>query len=114
MWSREYQRRKHPEDAAPEQVFTLEGQQVVDVDSFYCALGEAINGPGGYFGWNLDAVDDCLGGRFGASPPFTLEWQHSDIARSRLVDHHAVDDDTTTFEVLLKIFGDHDIKVILR
>ncbi|MFI1911252.1 barstar family protein [Streptomyces microflavus] len=114
MWSREYQRREHSEDAAPGQVFTLDGREVVDADSFYCALGEAINGPGGYFGWNLAAVDDCLGGGFGASPPFTLEWRHSGIARSLLSHHHAVDGDTSTFEVLLEIFADHDIDVLLR
>ncbi|MFE2532064.1 barstar family protein [Streptomyces sp. NPDC059371] len=27
--------------------------------------------PGGYFGWNLDALDDCLIGGWGASTPFT-------------------------------------------
>ncbi|WP_436502073.1 barstar family protein [Actinokineospora sp. HUAS TT18] len=28
-------------------------------------MGQAINGPGGYFGRNLDALSDCLCGRFG-------------------------------------------------
>jgi RNAse (barnase) inhibitor barstar len=115
LWSRQYQRRERPEDAAPGRVFTLDGQQVVDADSFYCALGEAINGPGGYFGWNLAAVDDCLGGGFGARPPFTLEWQNSGIARSRLVNNQARNRDTRAlFDVLLEIFADHDIDVLLR
>nr|WP_245238928.1 barstar family protein [Streptomyces sp. MZ04] len=74
-----------------------------------------MNGPGGYFGWNLDAVDDCLRGRWGASPPFTLEWQHSDVARSHLVHHHAVEGDTgTLFELLLRIFEGRGIEVLLR
>ncbi|MER6618038.1 barstar family protein [Streptomyces xantholiticus] len=115
LWSRRYQRRKHPKDTAPGQVFTLDGRQVVDADSFYCALGEAINGPGGYFGWNLAAVDDCLGGGFGATPPFTLEWQNSDIARSQLASDRASDRGTgANFEVLQEIFADHDIDVLLR
>lgn len=33
------------------------------------SIGEAINGPGGYFGWNLDALHDCLRGGFGALTP---------------------------------------------
>ncbi len=115
LWSRVYQRREHPDDARPGRVFTLDGRQIVDVDSFYCALGEAINGPGGYFGWNLDAVDDCLTSGWGAASPFTLEWQHSDIARSQLVHHHAVSDGAgTLFELLLEIFEGHDVEVRLR
>ena len=112
LWSRQYQRRDHPEDTAPGQVFTLDGLQVVDPDSFYCALGEAINGPGGYFGWNLAAVDDCLGGGFGAAPPFILEWQHSDSARARLVSDHG--GNGAFFEVLLEIFMDCGVDVLLR
>ncbi|WP_196445501.1 barstar family protein [Planomonospora sp. ID67723] len=51
----------------------------------YCALGEAINGPGGYFGWNLAALDDCLRGRWGARPPFRLIRRHAEGARRHLV-----------------------------
>ncbi|MGW2403259.1 barstar family protein [Streptomyces sp. NPDC001739] len=79
----------------------MDGRHIVDEDSFYCALGEAINGPGGYFGWNLDAVDDCLRGRWGATPPFTLEWQHSTDARAHLA-------------LLLEIFEERGIEVILK
>ncbi|MCX4571732.1 barstar family protein [Streptomyces sp. NBC_01571] len=115
LWSCEYQRCGQSADAPQGQVFTLDGRQVIDIDSFYCALGEAINGPGGYFGWNLAAVDDCLRGRFGASPPFTLEWLHSGVARSGLVRPPASGNDTAAdLQVLLEIFADHDIKVLLR
>lgn len=115
LWSRDYQRRRHPEDATPGQVFTLDGRQVVDINSFYCALGEAINGPGGYFGWNLAAVDDCLRGGFGAQPPFTLKWLHSNAVRSDLTDHFAQGSDTAAdLQVLLEIFADRDITVLMR
>lgn len=60
--------------------YHLDGEHIVDEDGFYCALGEAVNGPGGYFGWNLDALDDCLRGRWGAKSPFTLEWHSSSVA----------------------------------
>ncbi|MFI1015974.1 barstar family protein [Streptomyces sp. NPDC020965] len=114
LWSRRYQRRDRPQDAAPGQVFRLDGRQVVDADSFYCALGEAVNGPGGYFGWNLAAVDDCLRGGFGARAPFTLEWHNSGESLSRLMSNDAGDKDTGAFfDVLLEIFADHDIHVAL-
>lgn len=45
---------------------------------------KAINGPGGYFGWNLNALDDCLRGGFGARAPFTLVWSDSQVARQSL------------------------------
>ncbi|MET8423897.1 barstar family protein [Nocardia sp. NPDC004860] len=84
-------------------MFTLDGQAVTDIDSFYCALGEAINGPGGYFGWNLDALVDCLRGGWGATSPFTLKWLHSDEAQDHLAADQQVAGGQTPFELL---FGD--------
>nr|WP_307645622.1 barstar family protein [Nocardia uniformis] len=92
----------------------MDGRAVTDIVSFYCALGETINGPGGYFGWNLDALWDCLRGGWGASSPFTLEWLHSDVAREHLLTHPGVDAGQTLFDLLLKILDDNGIEVILR
>jgi hypothetical protein len=69
----------------PGATYELDGRFVTDIEGFYCALGEAINGPGGYFGWNLGAVHDCLGGGFGAQAPFRLVWHDSVVAREHLV-----------------------------
>ncbi|MFI1702588.1 barstar family protein [Streptomyces bobili] len=86
--------------------------QVLTIARFHCAPGEAVNGPGGYFGWNLAAVDDCLGEGFAAAPPFTLEWQHSASARARLVSD--LGGNGAFFEVLPEIFMDRGIDVLLR
>ncbi|WP_406603918.1 barstar family protein [Nocardia macrotermitis] len=51
---------------------------------FFCALGESINGPGGYFGDNLDSLSDCLCGGFGASVPFTINVRHGKKLTDRL------------------------------
>ncbi|MCR6490585.1 barstar family protein [Amycolatopsis sp. OK19-0408] len=59
-------------DLPPGETYRLDGTHLTDLMSYYCALGEAVNGPGGYFGWNLGAVEDCLRGGFGATRPFTL------------------------------------------
>jgi len=76
-------RGNHPDQPAGS-TYHLDGRHVTDIDGFWCALGEAINGPGGYFGWNLDALDDCLRGRWGAATPFTLIWHDSAVARTYL------------------------------
>jgi RNAse (barnase) inhibitor barstar len=62
--------------------YQLDGRYVTDEDAFYCTIGEAVNGPGGYFGWNLDALLDCLHGGFGAEAPFILHWRSFDTANA--------------------------------
>ncbi|MFB6367251.1 barstar family protein [Paenibacillus elgii] len=52
--------------------YFLDITHVKDSVSFYCALGEAMNGPGGYYGSCLDSLYDCICGGFGATPPFVL------------------------------------------
>jgi hypothetical protein len=73
----------HP-DAEPGKMFELDGQYVTDSAGLYCAIGEAVNGPGGYFGADLGALNDCLGGGFGAQVPFTLRWHNFDVAARHL------------------------------
>ncbi|WNF26407.1 barstar family protein [Streptomyces sp. C11-1] len=52
---------------------------------FYCALGEAVNGPGGYFGSNRDAVFDCLRTmRRDGAAPFRLVWWNFAASREVL------------------------------
>ncbi|GAA2467923.1 barstar family protein [Winogradskya humida] len=96
--------------------FDLDGRFVTDVEGFYCALGEAVNGPGGYFGWNLDALEDCLRGGWGARPPFRLRWHDSAVAREHLVagyDRHR-HGPAVTLGYLLGMFAEHGVDVDLR
>ncbi|MER5311366.1 hypothetical protein ABT034_26655 [Streptomyces sp. NPDC002773] len=46
--------------------------------------GEPVRGPGGYFGGCFQALHDCLGGTFGFTPPGTLVWRDSAVARAHL------------------------------
>jgi Barstar (barnase inhibitor) len=66
-------------DAPAGAIFDLDGSNVRDSVSFLCALGESINGPGGYFGAGFDSCSDCLAGGFGARPPFVIRW-HGPLA----------------------------------
>ncbi|MDX2297505.1 MULTISPECIES: barstar family protein [Streptomyces] len=109
-----YQRQEET-DAPAGQVFVLDGRHIVDEDSFYCAIGEAVNGPGGYFGRNLDALDDCLCGGWGATAPFTLRWDSSAEARARLGEGvPGGDREATVFELLVEILEERGVNVILR
>ncbi|MDX3099832.1 barstar family protein [Nonomuraea angiospora] len=102
-------------DRLPGCVYHLDGTHVIDEAAFYLAIGEAINGPGGYFGWNLDALDDCLRGRFGARAPFTLIWSDSQVARESLTRTlEEADDAPSLFDVIQTIFAKHDVDVVLR
>lgn len=69
-------------DAADKKHFVLDVSYVTDITSFYCALGEAMNGPGGYYGFNLDSLEDCLCGGFGAVPPFQLHFINGSLRNS--------------------------------
>ncbi|MGC5341415.1 barstar family protein [Streptomyces sp. DT24] len=57
--------------------YVLEGAGITDLDRFWQVVGEAVNGPGGYFGRGLDSFADCLGGGMGTPPDgdFTIEWR---------------------------------------
>jgi len=98
-------------------VFDLDGRFVTDIEGFYCAIGEAINGPGGYFGSNLDDLDECLRhGNCGAQIPFHLIWHDSAVAREHLVagyDRHRYAP-TITLDDLLQIFAEYNVEVELR
>lgn len=62
----------------------IDGARVLVPDGFYCALGEAVNGPGGYFGSNLDALADCLRSIHDRDPLRHLEWVSFAASRDRL------------------------------
>ena len=112
--SRTYQRQGKP-DAPAGQVFTVDSRHIVDRDTFYCAIGEAVNGPGGYFGWNLDALDDCLFGGWGAATPFTLHWDFSAEARERLSERVPLGDrEVALFDLIVEIFERRGVSVVLR
>ncbi|MEU6104539.1 barstar family protein [Streptomyces flaveolus] len=65
-------------------VYELDGRHITDEPSLFLALGEAVNGPGGYFGGSVDALADCLRGNFGYTAPATLVWRDAATAREHL------------------------------
>jgi RNAse (barnase) inhibitor barstar len=68
--------------------FRIDGRKIKSVKDFYREIGRSVNGPGGYFGRNLDALADCLRGGFGTpeNRPYQFEWEHSALSRRHLMD----------------------------
>jgi RNAse (barnase) inhibitor barstar len=66
--------------------YQIDGIRITTLEDFYDAIGEAVNGPGGYFGRNLDALNDCLRGGFGTpdDEDITFVWTDSEHARRNL------------------------------
>ncbi len=72
-------------DDPPRRAYEIPGEQVRSLEDFYRVIGEVINGPGGYFGTNLDALADCLRGGFGTPDDgYILRWLRSDDSRLAL------------------------------
>ncbi|OHU28627.1 barstar family protein [Mycobacteroides chelonae] len=64
--------------------YVVEGSHVRTRADFFTELGRAVNGPGGYFGSNLDALVDCLRGGFGTpdDEPFRFVLQDATRIKS--------------------------------
>jgi len=93
--------------------YHLDGSHITDAPGFFCALGEAVNGPAGYFGWGLDALDDCLRGRWGATTPLTLVWHDAAVARTCLGVTPHTGLRPPTFEELLALLAERHVEVRL-
>lgn len=105
LQERHFARHEVPPDAPAGRTYVLDGRYITDRPALFLALGEAVNGPGGYFGADLDALNDCLRGGFGATAPFTLDWQDSGTARTHLMAY---------FDSTLDVLAEHGIEVHLR
>ncbi|MEU5431287.1 barstar family protein [Streptomyces olivoreticuli] len=95
--------------------YHLDGRFVTDVSSMHCAMGEALAGPGGYFGSGWQAFNDCLGGGFGVAAPFTLIWHDAEIARRSLAGVvHDLEGQLNYFEETVQRLERGGVTVVLR
>ena len=90
--------------------FRIDGRKIKSVKDFYREIGRSVNGPGGYFGKNLDALADCLRGGFGTPEdrPYEFEWRHSDVSR-----RHLEDDRRTFVDSVVDVFDDAGVTLNL-
>ncbi|MFJ1969052.1 barstar family protein [Streptomyces sp. NPDC087903] len=93
----------------------LDGKFVTDVPGLHCAMGEALVGPGGYFGREWNAFKDCLGGGFGVALPFTLVWHDADVARQALAGVVSdPDEGLSYFEDVVELLKRFGVTVVLQ
>ncbi|MEW1796796.1 MULTISPECIES: barstar family protein [Streptomyces] len=66
--------------------YVIPGAEVTGLERFWEVIGEAVNGPDGYFGRNLDAFADCLSGGYGTPDDrdFVIEWHEAALSRRAL------------------------------
>jgi RNAse (barnase) inhibitor barstar len=78
---------RNPTEGSPV-IYRIDGRKIKSPSDFYREIGNAVNGKGGYFGRNLDALADCLRGGFGTPEkrPYEFEWQHSALSRRYLTE----------------------------
>jgi RNAse (barnase) inhibitor barstar len=93
--------------------FRIDGRKIKSVKDFYREIGRSVNGSGGYFGQNLDALADCLRGGYGTPEdrPYEFEWQHSDLSQRHLKDEHR--GPRTFFDAVLDVFDDAGVTLKL-
>ncbi|WP_093864152.1 barstar family protein [Streptomyces sp. TLI_053] len=107
-------RRTH-RDRSAGRTYELDGRHITDRPGLFLALGEAVNGPGGYFGGCLDGLVDCLRGNYGCTAPATLIWRDADIARTHL--SHTLGADGRSrdlFAAVLGVLAEAGVQVTLR
>ncbi len=115
-------KRRRWKDADPGTVFSIDGSAIADFPALLCALGEAINGPGGYFGMHISALEDCLFGGFGAKLPFVLRIDDMDGCRRSFLEgqgmHSLVDTELeggqgkqTLLDIVLEMLTFHGVRV---
>jgi len=92
----------------------LDGQHVHDLASFFCAIGEAVNGPGGYCGSSLVGMSDLLhhAERPTAQQP-RLVWRDLAVAESGLARTVHVDGRTMSyFDLVMTVLSEDGIEVV--
>jgi RNAse (barnase) inhibitor barstar len=95
-------------------VFRIDGRKIKSVRDFYREIGYSVNGPGGYFGQNLDALADCLRGGFGTPKdrPYEFAWEHSALSRRHLTGQRA--GQRPFFDAVRDVFAEAGITLNLR
>ena len=106
--------------------YEIDGSFIRDYPSFFLAIGEAVNGAGGYFGGCLDALDDCCLGGFGAVAPFTLLWRDHQESRNALTkeawmrelaargEHSEAYLSSDLFDAIVEVLEERGVKLILQ
>ncbi|MEU3794418.1 hypothetical protein AB0F07_32250 [Streptomyces fructofermentans] len=100
------------ECSVPSREIIMEGDDIKDVASFFCAIGEAFRGPGGYIGQSFTELEESLEDYL-QGVPVRLIWRNISVARSSLSSVMDISGGPISkFDLLLKILSKNDVDVI--
>ena len=92
----------------------LDGRHVADLASFFCAMGEAVNGPGGYCGTNLVGLSDFL--QYASRPSGSrtrLVWREYALATQGLARSIQVDGATMSYlDLVTQVLAEDGVDVM--
>lgn len=87
-------------------IIEIDGSNIKCYNDFYCTLGEALHGPGGYFGRNLNALVDCIcSPEFGGNKLQKVIWKNPNRCRWKL---------KRKFKMIVDLFHEFSIEVELQ
>jgi hypothetical protein len=91
----------------------LDGRHIDDLASFFCALGEALAGPGGWCASNVSGLTDCLRFAPRATARPQLVWREMAVAEHGLARKVEADGRTMTyFELISAVLADGAVDVV--
>lgn len=88
--------------------YRIDGARIGSAADLFTEIGRAVNGEGGYFGANLDALADCLRGGFGTPAEGGFRFVMTDYRQVK----EAVG--ARTWGTLVQIFADEGVDLWLR
>jgi len=98
----------------PEGPITLHGKHIDDLASFFCAIGEAFNGPAGYFGSNFTALADCLA-NLNREPGQRVQVRWTNMAVAEKTLERRVETSTgwtPIFDIAMQVLGRYNVEVL--
>ncbi|WP_158943494.1 barstar family protein [Streptomyces sp. NRRL S-378] len=100
------------ECSVPPREIVMGGDEIKDVASFFCAIGEAFRGPGGYMGQSFTELEESLEDYLQGAP-VRLIWRNIPVARSSLSALMDIaDGPTSKFDLLLGILSQNNVDVV--
>lgn len=87
--------------------YTIDGSRIGSKAAFFTEIGRAVNGDGGYFGSNLDALADCLRGGFGTPDKGGFRFVLTDYRQVKAAVGEPV------WDTLLRVFADSRVDLWL-
>lgn len=89
-------------------IYRIDGTRIASKPDFYAEIGRSVNGDGGYFGSNLDALADCLRGGFGTPDEGGFRFVLTAYKQARA----AIGE--PTWDTLLRLFSTEGVDLWLR